>query len=208
MEVLAHRGWWSVPTERNSRAAIERAFRSGFGIETDLRLDRGDLVLSHDHPAGGEMRAEELADLVTGCPGPPMLALNIKEDGLQAYVTDLVARLAPVRWFCFDMSVPDTVACLDAGLPCWARHSDVEPQPVLYEQADGVWLDGFDGEWWTEDTIAKHLAMGKKVCVVSPELHGRPHADAWRRWLGWDVFGSDDLLLCTDHPAQAKEVFR
>jgi len=48
--ILAHRGAWTVPKERNSAEALKRALKSGFGIETDLRDLDGTVVISHDPP--------------------------------------------------------------------------------------------------------------------------------------------------------------
>ena len=59
MELLAHRGLWQEPAEKNSRIAFERAFQAGFGVETDLRDHGGTVVISHDPP--GTTAEPELA---------------------------------------------------------------------------------------------------------------------------------------------------
>jgi glycerophosphoryl diester phosphodiesterase len=48
--ILAHRGYWLEPGEKNSLSAFRRAFEGGFGIETDIRDLDGELVVSHDPP--------------------------------------------------------------------------------------------------------------------------------------------------------------
>ena len=55
MELLAHRGFWRTPAEKNAEAAFRRAFDAGYGIETDVRDRLGELVVSHDPATGGEM---------------------------------------------------------------------------------------------------------------------------------------------------------
>ena len=40
IKILAHRGFWKEETEKNTKIAFERAFNSGFGIETDPRWQR------------------------------------------------------------------------------------------------------------------------------------------------------------------------
>ena len=63
--ILAHRGFWTEPAEKNSREALERAFREGFGIETDIRDRNGALVVSHDPPVGdGLMSFDELLPVI------------------------------------------------------------------------------------------------------------------------------------------------
>ena len=53
--VLAHRGWWSDPQDKNTRAAFAKAFAAGYGVETDVRDQGGRLVISHDPPTGEDL---------------------------------------------------------------------------------------------------------------------------------------------------------
>jgi hypothetical protein len=218
VEILCHRGWWSTPDERNSRQALSRAFAAGLGVETDLRDLAGRILVSHDPPQNAE---------VPGSPGKPVdlaellalhtthghttsLALNVKADGLAVPVAKALADAGlTAAAYAFDMSVPDQLAWLRTGVPVFTRHSDLEPEPVLYHQADGVWLDDFGPRrWWTAATIESHLRAAKRVAVVSPELHGRDHRDAWDALLGSGLAQADGLALCTDHPEAALEAFR
>lgn len=128
--ILAHRGFWTEPAEKNSREALERAFREGFGIETDIRDRNGALVVSHDPPVGdGLMTFDELLELYRrhapqagGRAGT--LALNIKADGLQGPLLDALARHSVDDWFVFDMAVPDGVLiCAEVPSPTPGRAS-------------------------------------------------------------------------------------
>lgn len=203
IRLLAHRGMWSSPEERNSRPALSASFASGFGVETDVRDGGGALVISHDPPAGGEPTAAELVDWARGHGLP--VAVNVKADGLSARVADLFAG-TDVDWFAFDMSVPETLRYATAGLPYLTRHSDIEPEPVLYPGAAGVWLDAFHSDWFGPDEVRRHLDAGKRVAVVSPELHGRPPERQWE-WLAEFECGPDeDLMICTDHPLRLSAI--
>jgi hypothetical protein len=77
------------------------------------------------------------------------------------------------------MSIPDTRAYFKAGIPVFTRVSEVERNPAWLEQSAGVWLDAFESEWYGMTDILSLLRAGKRVCVVSSELHGRLciHAD-------------------------------
>jgi glycerophosphoryl diester phosphodiesterase len=205
MRLLAHRGHWTAPEERNTIESFESAFRHGWGAEIDVRDLDGELVVSHDVPRRGALPFDQALAAYAAHGGAGPLAVNVKSDGLQAKLAEALREVAD--WFAFDMSVPDALACLKHRLPTFTRHSDVEPDPVLYDRADGVWLDDFAGGWLTEERIAGHVAAGKRVAVVSPELHGREHQPAWAAWRNWDVWSSDRVLLCTDHPAEAEAVF-
>ena len=203
MIVLAHRGWWREPAEKNSWAAFERAFDAGFGVETDVRDHDGQLVVAHDPPRGSDLIPfGDLLELYVSAGQPGALAINVKADGLQAPLKALMARAGIDRGFVFDMSVPDSLGYLAEGFEVFTRHSEFEPQPAFYAEASGVWIDCFRGDWITADVARAHLAAGKKVALVSPELHRRPHANAWRQW---ETLGSE-VMICTDFPDAARGI--
>lgn len=207
MRILSHRGYWKSPAEKNSIEAFERSFSMGFGTETDFRDLDGTLVIAHDPPRAGALAAAEmLAMLARHDPALP-LAVNIKADGLQAMLAPALQAGGLRDAFVFDMSVPDTLHWLRAGIPVFVRHSDVEPEPVLYAQAAGIWLDAFHGDWWGEDVARRHLDAGKRVCIVSPELHGRDHRALWDRLAAGDLAAGPALMLCTDLPEEAGRLF-
>jgi glycerophosphoryl diester phosphodiesterase len=204
---LAHRGLWAEADERNTLAAFSDAFAHGWGVELDVRDLDGALVISHDPPTAGALTFRSVVDAFLAAGAPGRLAVNVKADGLEGLIADTLGDVDPASWFAFDMSVPDTLRYASAGLPYFSRHSEVEPEPALYDRSCGVWLDDFYGGFVTEARIASHLAAGKQVAVVSPELHGRDHVAAWDEWRRWSVWGSPDVHLCTDHPTQAEEAF-
>ena len=215
MIILAHRGSWRSPGEKNTGEAFRRAFEAGHGIETDVRDLDGDLVVSHDPPRRGAMSWDQLLDLYVDCGAPGALAINIKADGLAQSVNgSLEDRNLAAKGFVFDMSVPDMRAYLGGPVAVYTRFSDIEPTPALYEQAQGVWIDHFSDGWASSRRALDDLAMGKAVAMVSPELHGKPHADAWNAWdrdfrqaADGGASGFERLMICTDRPDEAKERF-
>jgi hypothetical protein len=201
MRILSHRGFWKSAPEKNTLLAIERSVAAGFGTETDTRDLAGTLMVAHDPPRGGEPLWDDVVGIFRGTGLP--LAVNVKADGL----ADLIGRSfrdSGIEWFAFDMSGPETIRFARAGLPYFTRHSDIEPSPILYPQAAGVWLDAFHGLWFDADELRRHLDKGKSVCVVSPELHGRDHRPLWDLMAPLKEAGPE-LLLCTDLPDQAEQ---
>jgi glycerophosphoryl diester phosphodiesterase len=208
MIVLSHRGYWTNTGEKNTRAAFERSFAMGFGTETDIRDQDCQLVISHDMPGVGAMSAEQFFDIYKSAKQELPLALNIKADGLQLELARLLALYEINNYFVFDMAVPDGLLYARQGLHTYTRHSEYEPQPAYYELAQGVWLDEFNDHWLTDTVIEAHLAADKSICIVSPELHKRNHAQEWLQYQHLEAkIGKDRLMLCTDFPEQAREFF-
>jgi len=207
MKILSHRGYWKTPPEKNTSAAFVRSFELGFGTETDFRDLAGRLVVSHDPPSQDALAAEDMLEIYRRYDPSLPLALNIKADGLQHLVVDIVSRFKLRDAFVFDMSIPDTIQWLKTDVPVFTRHSDVEEPPALYAEAAGVWLDAFHSDWWDAADIRRHLDAGKRICIVSPELHRREHRRIWESLYGSDVWSGGDVMLCTDYPEEAVEVF-
>lgn len=203
MNIISHRGYWKSAEEKNQEVAFTRSFDLGFGTETDIRDLAGELVISHDMPDGTEMTLDAFLALPGATELP--LALNVKADGL-ACALDAAMRSHNARnWFVFDMSVPDMRGYLRAGVPVYTRMSEVERAPAWLDAAAGVWLDAFSDTWFDASHIDALLQSGKKVCVVSSELHGRDHEQLWN--LLFPLRDSWDLTLCTDIPERARAFF-
>ncbi|MBK8870055.1 MAG: phosphodiesterase [Elusimicrobia bacterium] len=204
MLILSHRGYWRGPEERNTPEAFRRSFDLGFGTETDVRDSAGRLVISHDPPRGNEQTLSSFLE-TPGREGKP-IALNIKADGLANLIATAMSGIPKKDWFVFDMSIPEMRAQFLAGNPVFVRMSEVEGEGPWLKNADGVWLDAFEREWFTLDLIRELRRCQKKVCVVSPELHNRDARSVWS--LLQPLAGDDGVMLCTDKPEAAREFFR
>lgn len=204
--ILSHRGCWLTGLQKNSREALARSFASGFGIETDVRDLAQELVISHDPPAGGELTLKECLALADSrSSASPVLALNIKADGLAPAVRRHLDQHPGLDAFVFDMSVPDMRSYLALNIPVFTRISEVETIPAWSDRCQGLWLDAFTGDWYGPELVAHWLEAGKRVCVVSPELHGRPHEAVWAMLRPFAAHKG--FLLCTDFPDKAVQFF-
>jgi glycerophosphoryl diester phosphodiesterase len=208
MKFLAHRGHWLTRPETNSVTAFDRAWSGGHGIETDLRDLDGEVVVSHDPPKKGALSFVQFLEAYSARGANTPLALNIKADGLTEAVASALADLPAQNFFVFDMSIPDSLHYLRRGLPVFLCLSEYEGETPLLEQASGIWLDAFEGEWWSLATIRSLMARGKSVAIVSPELHRRPHEQVWQTLKGLEKNQRDALMLCTDFPDAAEKFFR
>ncbi len=205
MKIISHRGYWLNPNEKNSRQAFVRSFELGFGTETDVRDCQGKLVISHDPPKGNELTLEEVLQLAA--PSHPLLAINVKSDGLAFAINALMKQYDYKNWFVFDMSIPDTRSQLLAGNPAFVRMSEVESNPAYLHQAAGIWFDAFDSDDWRIDSLKKLIAAGITTCIVSPELHQRNQLPFWDSLKKHGFSEHSGLILCTDFPELASSYF-
>lgn len=204
MEILAHRGLWNQDNEQNTVEALIGALKAGYGIETDVRDYKGRLVISHNI---ADNRCPEFSELLTQykvnqCKGN--IAINIKADGLQKMLQEELETYSVKNYFVFDMSIPEEVVYIQRHFNVFSRCSEYEKNIVLYEKVCGIWLDSFSENWITEDIIRKFLKEGKKLGIISPEIHRRGQEELWEVL---KKVNSDKIMLCTDLPAKAKEYF-
>ena len=212
MEIISHRGYWLEAKEKNSQQAFNRSFELGFGTETDVRDLDGQLVISHDIPSSSDniITFEEFIKIYKAYPLQGTLALNIKADGLQATLKDILDKYKITNYFLFDASIPDQLVSMKANLKTFSRYSEYEPESSLFEDSNGVWLDNFKASPFESKKVERWLSMEKKVCVVSSELHGRDPEPFWneiKRTLSSEALNSTNLILCTDLPENATRIF-
>ena len=203
MKIISHRGYWLDAAEKNAESAFLRSISLGFGTETDVRDCMRRLVISHDMPHGKEMDFGRLLSIINGATF--LLAINIKSDGLAELICEQMKGYSRDNWFVFDMSVPDMRHHLAVGNPVFGRMSEVEQIPAWFDRVEGVWLDSFEGEWFDASLITALLAQGKRVCVVSSELHGRERGGLWSMLRPFAR--ENQVILCTDFPLEASTFF-
>jgi hypothetical protein len=198
MEILCHRGWWLTESEKNSEKALLRAFENGLGVEIDVRDLNGEIVIAHDptFTATNYLKLEKVVEFWAQH-GSPMMAINIKSDGLAQQLNEIMRNSRPGSWFAFDMSFPESTKYRKVGIPVAARLSEFEKADFLNSE---IWLDSFESDWWIKDqSVLKNF---RSMHVVSPELHGRDYLAAWETILKFQP-----LSLCTDHIEHATEYF-
>ncbi len=205
MIIISHRGLWKNTEEKNKKQAFINSFRLGYGTETDLRDIKGKIIISHDMPKGDELSFEELLQLMDGRNLP--LALNIKADGQIEAILELLAKYNHTNYFTFDMSIPDLVVQCEAGANAFSGMSDVQPLPIMLQNVCGIWLDSFNSDWYQAELVDSILTSGKKVCIVSSDLHKRDTEDQWNKIKSVKQIDSSNLILCTDQPIEATKFF-
>jgi len=208
MIILSHRGFWKNTIEKNQAIAFERSFSLGFGTETDIRDYKDELVISHDIADERCMSVEIFFEIYKSFDNNLPVALNIKADGLQLKLKNLLEKFEISNYFVFDMSVPDGLQYIKEGIKAFTRESEYEKSPSFYEDAQGIWLDEFYEHWIDLDVIKKHIENDKEICIVSPDLHKRDYIKEWQDYKTIEKnLGIDNLMICTDYPEEAREFF-
>lgn len=164
------------------------------GVEVDIRSDSGDLILNHEPFERGTRLVDFLAAL-----GPRPIILNVKEDGLETSILELLDRARVQEFFFLDQPFPTIVKMVKAGIPTSVRSSEFEIVPGNIP-AEWLWLDCFNSEHWNK-CAENWVRSSRKVCVVSPELQGR-FSEANRAALG-RIFLEMNYLpdaVCTKFP--------
>jgi hypothetical protein len=191
MEIIAHR--------RNSRSELAGT-PADLGVEIDVRTRGSDFILHHDPFSDGELLEHWLDHFRHG-----MLILNVKEEGLEERLVELMAARGIDRFFLLDQSFPFLVRTAARGeRRCAVRVSEfesIETALSLAGRIDWVWVDCFT-RFPLDGTAANKLSRaGFRLCLVSPELQGRPadtEIPALRRLL--EAEGIEANAVCTKHP--------
>lgn len=167
MKIISHR--------RNTLAELA-ATPQQYGVEVDIRSIGERLVIHHDPYVEGESFDAWIAAYRHGT-----LILNIKEEGLEARLIALMQQHGISDYFFLDQSFPFLVKWSNAGQHRSAvrvsEYEVVESALTLAGKVDWVWVDCFSRFPLSGADAARLQQAGFKLCLVSPELQGRP-ADA------------------------------
>tara|TARA_B100000315_G_C14581435_1_gene590700 strand:- start:1422 stop:1997 length:576 start_codon:yes stop_codon:yes gene_type:complete len=187
--------------------SFAKAFSFGFGVELDVRDYNSKIIISHDPPnSNKQIYLDELFNLYMNHNYNDLfLAINIKSDGIGQMLNDLLAQYSISNYFIFDMSIPETVRYNHYGLKYFTRMSEYETEPVLVDNASGIWIDAFDTLWYSELDLLKIIQNKKTLCIVSSELHGRDYINQWS--IIKNLNNYERLFLCTDIPTEAEKYF-
>lgn len=171
-----------------------------YGVEIDLRSQGKDLILHHDAFMDGENFEAWIASYAHGT-----LILNVKEEGLERRLLEIMDARGIKDFFFLDQSFPFLVRTTRTGeRRCAVRVSEfeqLETALTLTGKADWIWVDCFTRFPLTQGDASTLKKAGFKLCLVSPELQGRSaetEIPAMRRLLA--ELGIEADAACTKRP--------
>lgn len=163
MEIICHR--------RNTPEEL-RSTPSTYGVEVDVRSDGGRLILHHDALTPGPLFEDWLTHYQHGT-----LILNVKEDGLEYPLREIMATQGVENYFFLDQSFPSLVKwALKGERRCAVRVSEfehIETALSFAGKVDWVWVDCFRSFPLSEKDALRLQEACFNLCLVSPELQGR-----------------------------------
>jgi hypothetical protein len=174
MQIIAHR-----------RNTIEElvATPKEYGIEIDLR-SYGDRLIVHHEPFTDAEDFEEWIKYYNH----KTLILNVKEEGIEYRVKDIVEKKGITDYFFLDLSFPYLIKMINTGekrvAVRFSEYESLEMVLSLTDKAEWVWIDCF-----TKMPINQHIyeilkTKNFKLCLVSPDLLNRPNEiEAYREYI-------------------------
>lgn len=144
-----------------------------YGVELDLR-DSGDrLILAHDPFTDGEDFEEYCQQYKHGS-----MICNIKSERIEERVQKVLEENGITDYFFLDSSFPMIFQMTRFGERRFAlRFSDFEKMDTILAmrgQVDWVWVDCFTCLPIDAESFQIFKKEGFKLCLVSPDLQGRP----------------------------------
>lgn len=168
-----------------------------FGVELDLR-DRGErLILQHDPFTDGEDAEPFFAKYKHGT-----LILNIKSERIEFRVLELMQKYKIENYFFLDSSFPMIYQLMKRGeIRTAVRFSEYEAIDTVMKLeglVEWIWVDCFTYLPISSEVYKQLKKANFKLCLVSPELQGRPEdIPVYRDQLKKDGIVFD--AICTKH---------
>tara|TARA_B100000780_G_scaffold216050_1_gene155373 strand:- start:27 stop:623 length:597 start_codon:yes stop_codon:yes gene_type:complete len=163
MRLIAHR--------INSISKLKET-NTEFGVEIDIRSFNNKLIIHHDAFESGEILDEWLEYY-----NHNILILNVKEEGLEERILELISKHKITNYFFLDQSFPFLIKLSSAGnkntAVRFSEYESIKTVLSLSNKVDWVWVDCFSLFPLTKDIFMELKSSGFKICIVSPELQGR-----------------------------------
>jgi len=165
MEIIIHR--------RNTLDDLKVTSKK-FGIEVDIRSYKEKLILQHDPFIKGDYFEDWIKYYQHGT-----LILNVKEEGLENKIIDILSINNINSFFFLDQSFPFIIKTLNKGENRLAlrvsEFESIETALNFKNKAQWIWVDIFSKFPLSKYEYKKLKDAKFKLCLVSPELQKLNH---------------------------------
>jgi len=142
-----------------------------FGVEIDLRSKSRDIIVQHEPFVDGILFKDWIKAY-----HHRFIILNIKEEGIEYEVKNIVESSGIRDFFFLDLSFPYLIKMVNSGekrvAVRFSEYESINTVINLAEKVDWVWVDCFKYMPLGEKEY-EILSKDFKICLVSPELQGR-----------------------------------
>lgn len=170
-----------------------------FGVEIDIRTLGVDLIVQHEPFIPGVKLSEWLKHFEH-----QILVINLKEDGLEKAILNLMIEFNITNFFFLDQSMSSFYkTSLVYPNFCSARVSDIESVETILNFTSGwVWFDSHSGNWdYLKKTLSELSKIKVKKCLMSPELQrDNSEKELNNLKLLIDQFSFSFEAVCTKYP--------
>ncbi len=140
-----------------------------YGIEIDLRTRNEEIIISHDPFKNGEYFEDWIRYYKH-----KILILNVKEDGLESKIIEILRKNKIDKFFFLDQSFPAILKSVNKREKHSAirvsEYESIETAVSLKGKVEWIWVDHFT-KFPLDFKAYKFLKdLGFKICIVSPEL--------------------------------------
>jgi hypothetical protein len=167
MKIIAHR--------QNTLNQLNELPRK-YGAEIDIRSQSGNLIIQHDPYIPGESFDTWISSYMHD-----ILILNVKEEGLETKLIEKMQSKGIHDYFLLDQSIPFLIRFSEINNRRSAvrisEFESIETALRLSKKVNWVWVDCFTKFPLTGKAARLLKESGIKLCIVSPELHGRDSED-------------------------------
>ena len=150
-------------------------FQDADGIEFDVRDSDGKIIVTHDPFTTGQL----LEDFLTHCVPSKFYIVNIKSEGIEYRILELLKEKSIENFFFLDCSIPMMVKLgkqyTNKLAVRFSEYESIETVKKMAHFVKWVWIDTFTKIPITQEQEKELHELGLKLCFVSPELQQQPN---------------------------------
>jgi hypothetical protein len=150
------------------------SFPEADGIEFDVRDSNGRIIVTHDPFTEGQ----NLEEFISFCPPEKFYIVNVKSEGIEFRILELLEQYKIKNFFFLDCSIPMMVKLGKQYTKKLAirlsEYESIETVKKMAHLVEWVWIDTFTKIPLTQEQEQELHSLGLKLCFVSPELQRQP----------------------------------